>query len=322
MAEYCADGRYKIYRPPIWMPTGKYRAKSGKFIAIGNTRSLTPPQKAELYNNKASNLLFVDTTGYEVPDVVTILNNPPYNIPKDRMIANMGPPIENLTPLLQAGLKRFNIDEPWHKKAMGFTPEFVAQVDAQLPADGKLYTSEYYSRACWAGWHGEGAHNTVNHLIAEYSPLVSSKTKFGMHSKWEYLDGYGVVTDPRPQWTQLRDQLAGQSKFEHGWVPTLHTSYHIVGWGHYQASLEEMQLIFGHANNVGANTIFIYVEVPGGAYDSGVLDNALRAAYEAGGWVEREEEKVQPVFCCTTPTYDPDSCELFEIQRLGEFRWV
>ncbi len=54
------------------------------------------------------------------------------------MIANMCPPIENLTPLLQAGLKRFNIDEPWHKQ---FFPDFVAQVDAQLPADGKLYTS-------------------------------------------------------------------------------------------------------------------------------------------------------------------------------------
>lgn len=83
-----------------------------------------------------------------------------------------------------------------------------------------------------------------------------------------------------------------------------------------------MQLIWGHATNVDANTVFIYVEVPDFQYSPDVLEDALRAAFQAGGWVEREEEKVQAVFCCTTPTYDPDSCELLELVQLGEFRWV
>lgn len=63
-----------------------------------------------------------------------------------------------------------------------------------------------------------------------------------------------------------------------------------------------MRLIFGHANNIAANTVFIYVENPNGQYAADVLDNALYAVYQAGGWVDQEEEKVQAVFCCTTPT--------------------
>jgi hypothetical protein len=244
-------------------------------------------------------------------------------------------PQDSLTYWMQLGIKRFNIDEPWHNKNVRcrsqYTPEWVRWVEDQLPADGRLYTSEFYHRACWAGWRHDdqgptcenpGAHNTINHLIAQYASAVTSKTKLGTNSKWEYLDGYGVITDPRSQWTQLRDQLSGQGKFEHGWVPSLHHSYHIVGWGRYSASTEEMKLIFGHAHNVGANTIFIYVENPDGQYASGVLQNALYAAFQAGGWVEREEEKVQAVFCCTTQTYDPESCELFDLVHLGEFRWV
>jgi hypothetical protein len=244
-------------------------------------------------------------------------------------------PQDSLTYWMQLGIKRFNIDEPWHNKNVRcrsqYTPEWVRWVEDQLPADGRLYTSEFYHRACWAGWRHDdqgptcenpGAHNTINHLIAQYASAVTSKTKLGTNSKYEYLDGYGVITDPRSQWTQLRDQLSGQGKFEHGWVPSLHHSYHIVGWGRYSASTEEMKLIFGHAHNVGANTIFIYVENPDGQYASGVLQNALYAAFQAGGWVEREEEKVQAVFCCTTQTYDPESCELFDLVHLGEFRWV
>lgn len=270
MAEYCDDGRIKVRRPPVWVSTGRYRAKPGKFIAVSNTHNLTLPQKADLYHNKASNLLFIATTDYQDPVVASILSSPPYNIPKDRMISNMGgSDIANLTPLLAAGIKRFNIDEPWHKRC---APGFVSQVDALLPPDGKLYTSEYYSRSCWSGLdHGQlggpnMAHNTINHLIAEYSPVVSGKTKLGAHSKWEYVDGFGVWTNPRSHWTQLRDQLAGQGKFEHGWVQTIKTAYHIIGWGHYRASNEEMRLLFGHATNVGANTVFSYVENPGGQY--------------------------------------------------------
>lgn len=82
-----------------------------------------------------------------------------------------------------------------------------------------------------------------------------------------------------------------------------------------------MRLIFGHANNVGANTVFSYVENPGGQYAPDVLENLLHSAYLAGGWVEREEETAEPVFCCPTKIFD-DSCELLEIVRLGVFRWV
>jgi hypothetical protein len=70
--EYCEDGRYKITRPPVWLGTGKYRTKSGKFIAVGNTGSLTAAQKAALYNSKASNLLVVNS-----PDEANTLNGAP-----------------------------------------------------------------------------------------------------------------------------------------------------------------------------------------------------------------------------------------------------
>ncbi len=198
------------------------------------------------------------------------------------------------------------------------------KINFRLSIGRSIFIAEYNYWSCRQGWHAGGAHNAVDNLITMYSPSVSLKTKLGTHSKWEYLDGYGVITDPRPQWTQLRDHLAGQGKFEHGWVPTLHTAYHIIGWGHYQASVEDMQLIFGHANNVGANTIFIYVEVPGGDYAPHVLDNALLATYRAGGWVEMEQQKTQAVYCCTQPVVEPtpEFCELFEIQYFNEFRWI
>jgi hypothetical protein len=204
MAEYCPDGRYKIYRPPIWVPTGRYRAKAGRYIAVGNTGSLTVEQKADLYNNKASNLLFVNSVSE-----ANTLADPPYNIPKSQMIAGMSPPISNLTPWLDANIKRFNVDEPtsWHKN---FGYEFIDQVDAQLPADGKLYVSEYYHKSCY--WFGAGHENTsarhdaVSNLVSQYAPLVSTKTKFGTHSKWEVADfpwGTDTVTDPRDQWTHI-----------------------------------------------------------------------------------------------------------------------
>lgn len=331
MAEYCNDGRYKVYQSR-WLGTGKYRAKAGKNIAVMNTGSLTVQGKADLYNNKASNLLWVFSI-----DEVNTLNAAPYNIPKDRMITGMGPPINNLTPWLEAGIKRFNVDEPWHHKNVRchteYTPQWFKSVEDQLPADGKLYTSEFYHEACYWGrfrnhedqgstCESPGAHNTINHLIAQYASIVTSKTKLGTHSKWEYLDGFGVVTDPRGQWTQMRDQLAGQNKFEHGVVPTLHQSIHLIGWGRYTASFEEMHLIFGHANSLGANTIFIYVENTNGQYELSVLDNALHAAHYAGGWVDRQEERVHAVFCCETPTYDPDGCQFLELIPQGEFRWV
>ncbi len=228
-------------------------------------------------------------------------------------------PQDSLTYWTQLGIKRFNIDEPWHNN---FGYEFVEQLDAQLPADGKLYVSEYHHEACAWGHDGLGSHNAINRLINDYAPLVSSKTKFGTHSKWEYFDGIGRITDPRYQWTQLRDALAGQGKFEHGWVATVKNVGYLVGWARQRASIEDMQLIWGHANNIAANTVLIYVEGPDYQYYPDVLEDALRAAFQAGGWVEREEEKVQAVFCCTTQTYDPESCELLEIRRLGEFRWV
>lgn len=80
-------------------------------------------------------------------------------------------------------------------------------------------------------------------------------------------------------------------------------------------------MIFGHANNIAANTVFIYVENPNGQYAADVLDNALYAVYQAGGWVDQEEESVQAVYCCATRIFD-ESCELLEIERLGQFRWV
>lgn len=157
------------------------------------------------------------------------------------MITGMGPPIGNLAPWLQAGIKRFNVDEPWHNKNVRcrteYSPQWLRLAEDQLPADGKLYTSEYYHKACWWGQRHDdqgstceepGAHNTISHLIAEYASVVTSKTKLATHSKWEYLDGYGVVTDPRPQWTQLRDQLSGQGKFEHGWVATVKHVFYIL----------------------------------------------------------------------------------------------
>ena len=308
--ECCEDGRYKITRPPVWLGTGKYPTKSGRFIAVGNTDSLTSAQKADLYNNKASNLLFV--SGTQQADE---LSSAPYNIPKNQMIVGINPST-NLSLLFQDGIKRFDVDEPWHHQQHGdpgWGPGFVDQVDAQLPADGKLYVSEYYH------WQ---AGDVITPLINDYAPLVSTKTKFGTHSQWEYFEGMGTLTDPRSQWTQLKNALAGQGKFEHGWVRTIKTIIYLFGSRAEPAAIEEMQLIWGHANNVGANTMFIMVEGTDHQYYPYILDNALYAGFQAGSWVEREEEKVQAVFCCTTPTYEPDSCELLEIIHLGEFRWV
>lgn len=220
MAEYCSDGRYKIYRSPIWVPTSRYRAKTGRYIAVGNIVSLSASEKADLFNNKASNLLFVNSP----QEAATLYLD--YSIPKSRMIAGITPG-SNLAEWFQTGVKRFYIDEPnpWHRS---FGYEFVSQVDAQLPVDGKLYVSEYHHESCAWGEHGGAAHNAIEHLLSDYSPRVSTRTKLGTHSKWEVADypwGTDTVTDPRYQWTQLKNALAGEGKFEFGWVPTLKNHY-------------------------------------------------------------------------------------------------
>jgi hypothetical protein len=302
--EYCQDGRYKIGRPPVWVATGKYRAKSGKYIAVANTSSLSAAQKAALYTDKASNLLWVNNT-----NEADTLSQSPYNIPKSQMIIGVSKD-SNLTPLVQAGLKRFSLDEPVRN---GATHEQVSALDTAVPTDGRLYLSEINQ------WMDD---DRVSAMLSIYAPYVSSKSKFGTHTKWEDLDGYGNVTDPRPQWTQIKNDVGSEGKFEHGTVKTIKEVFYIWGSSIQLATTNEMQLIWGHANNLGANTIFIYVEGSDIQYHSDVLNNALNAGFQAGGWLEREEEEITAVYCCTTQSYDPESCTLLEILHPGNFRWV
>jgi hypothetical protein len=313
--EYCEDGRYKITRPPIWLPTGRYRAKSGRYIAIDNAY-LSIAQKADLYSNKGANLVFVSTV-----EEANTLNASPYNIPKAAMIGSMHPPISILTDFLQAGIKRFNIDEPvtCHKN---YGTGFVDSVDAGLAADCKLYVSDYLIVGCSTFQHCGVIHNAISSLISDYAPLVSSKTKFGTHSQWEEMDGVGTLIDPRDQWTQLKNALAGQGKFEHGWVRTIKGVYYIAGYYEQLATSEQMQLIWGHANNVGANTMFVYAEGTDHLFYSNVLDNVLSAGWQVGSWLDREEESVQAQYCCTTPQYEPDSCTFIGLIHSGQFRWA
>jgi hypothetical protein len=76
-----------------------------------------------------------------------------------------------------------------------------------------------------------------------------------------------------------------------------------------------MNLLFGHANNIGLNKLRIYVQDDYGLPDRRV--DILCESARNNAWLRKFVKEVQQTWCCTTQTYNPDSCSLEGTNETG-----
>jgi hypothetical protein len=112
-----------------------------------------------------------------------------------------------------------------------------------------------------------------------------------------YVDHYdGGGDDQRPSWTRLKSVYG--SKFDRVWISST-------------ADYDEYADLLGHASNLGINTVFFYAD--GGSQQQ--LDHFCTAG--CGGWLRKFVQEVDQTWCCTTTTYNPETCELTGVYPTG-----
>ncbi len=321
MAEYCNDGRYKVYTTN-WVSQNQYRAVAGKII--GRSAQGTTVDWADFKNKYGGQCIVCDvgivsdlvSMGYDVANLmvsIAVLQSY-WNNPIDQAIG--------------LGVRQFYIDEPiqnyskqrgiwnpdcgcsglkcglgqgipnWSDMAWLNLKTWMNQVAAyinNLGVGATLWTSESHfdpSANCTMEYFANLILETNPH------PFAGCHTHFVDYT-WPIPD-----IDPRQQWDYLRSRLG--SLFNFAWIKT-------------RNSPEEMGLLFGHANNLGGiNKILYWVS-------SNIDNDRIDLASEQGqarGWLQRLQKQVRNTFCCTTPQYDPEFCELMGWEYTGEERWV
>lgn len=101
-------------------------------------------------------------------------------------------------------------------------------------------------------------------------------------------------------WTWLNNNSGGLFNFS--WIKT-------------REPVDRMNLLFGHANNIGLSKLRIYVEDSFGLPDRRV-DILCDTAWH-NGWLRKFVKQIQQTWCCTTQTYDPESCYLESTTETG-----
>lgn len=288
MAEYCDDGRFAIRRT-VWEEQNFYRSVANKQYGAGYDISSRFQNYFEQYgctlalcnNSLIDNLI---SFGYSKSNIYISLHDSGWTSEIDTAISK--------------GIKHFYIDEPIQKSRQ----DLVRDVSYYLSTRGcDLTISEsYFNYFNWYILHGRGRIGDMIDLSLSITPhpFVSCHTHFEHHS-------LGTL-DPRDQWTYIKNRVS--SLFRYAWIKTRQTS-------------NEIDLLFGHATNLGLKKIFLYL------YDSDGTTylNKVNVAAEQGwhsGWVQRFEKEREDKWCCPTQLYDPDECTLESKHYTGVERWV
>jgi len=157
-------------------------------------------------------------------------------------------------------------------------------------------------------WTSESQFDPVGNCIMEYfANLVlgmNPQPFAGCHTDFVYYPWPIPDIDPRDQWTYLRGRLG--NKFSFVWIKT-------------HQSADEIGLLFGHANNMGGiNDVFYYIT--SGVNNDGVSKASTQA--HIAGWAQQLQKQQRFTYCCPTPEYDPDVCDLQGWEYSGQERWV
>lgn len=128
-------------------------------------------------------------------------------------------------------------------------------------------------------------------------PYMSCHSSFQHHS-------YGT-TDPRDQWTYIMSQVP--SLFRMAWIKTYQTE-------------EEMNELFGHANNLGINQILLMPYDLSETFVGRVDLAAPQAWYQH--WLLRLQKERFRNWCCLNEYFDPNECHIWYEEFTGTTRWA
>jgi hypothetical protein len=178
---------------------------------------------------------------------------------------------------------QFYIDEPYGQE--GFYRDARGYI---YQRSGILTSSDWdtqYGVACFAS--GFPRLQNLRNLTSEVSPYQN----IGCNSSFE--SSVCGTDDPRNQWTWLNNNSGG--RFNFAWIKT-------------RESPNSMNLLFGHANNIGLSKLRIYVEDSYGMPDRR-LDLLCECAWE-NGWMRKFVKEVEQKWCCAQQHYDPSNCDM------------
>lgn len=282
MAEYCDDGRFRIRRRGPWGPVDHYAPKSGKLLFLSE---YDPGRFQQDRDHWGFTGLVLSTT--HISRAITA------GFSQSVLIVGLVPIgwSNDVDLPLQQDVNQFYIDEPISKGLQNFYRDARTTIYAR---GGSLITSDWdseYGSLCTTS--GFPQLSQLTSLARETQPYQS----FGCNSSFD--DTTCGVDDPRDQWTWLSGYGA---LFNWAWIKTRET-------------YERMDLLFGHANNLGLNKLHIYVEDEYGLPDRRV--DVLCDAAWAKGWLRKFVREIEQKWCCPTQTFDDEACELESSQETG-----
>ncbi|MBM4170188.1 MAG: hypothetical protein FJ215_13685 [Ignavibacteria bacterium] len=286
MAEYCADGRYAIWRH--WEETDHYEPKPGKVIGAGPDVAAKP--HIGLLKSKwgfsavivgISDIQSAISAGFSYPQLVIAVDPNNYQGSEiDNAIAN--------------GTRYFYNDEPFT-----VSPWSKTQIET---------ISNYYRARGVRYGIGEQCHWYRTILGDETSDAQYMRPRVDLMTYTNYKGfpclgyvGPGVAPeDQRPMWDWMQGFCGGQ--FEIPWI-SLHQDE------------GEFNNLLGHASNLGKSRVSVYAPLAN-------FYNLESFCYHAWlrGWLRRFVKRWADKYCCTTPQFYPETCEFSgERQFIGIF---
>jgi hypothetical protein len=297
MAEYCNDGRFKIRRYE-WLSEQQYRKTPPRSYYWGGTidsddiwtRIRTQYACGVLtgsYNHSLS-------LGYSSSEIIA-------SVPKDASATQIDSIVSGAA---SVGITKFYMDEPCHNYNTvlcyynNYLPNLWYLAIKANERNSIVLTSESDGYGEWINC------SNVKRLAEAVKNSGHQNIYVGCHTYF----GQGGGADPRTQWTWLRNNLGNSFNF---------------AWIRLRQTIDEINLLFGHADNLGGidPLLFgIWPEEPGWQGTESAVQQGMQ--HTPGHGTQRLQKRYEFVYCCTTPTYDPDACELESSTPTGEERWV
>ncbi|MDP2886820.1 MAG: hypothetical protein Q8P51_17575 [Ignavibacteria bacterium] len=281
MAEYCADGRFRVTRIGPWGAVDHYAPKPGKSLTLFeyDTSRFSYDKNHWGFGGLEISAGYIDAAiaaGFSAGDLIVGIGNMGWSDAVDLALSK--------------GATKFYIDEPYGQEG------FYRDARGYIYARGGVLTSSdwdtQYGPLCIAS--GFPRLQNLRNLALEVAPYqnIGCNTSF--------TDSLCGVDDPRNQWTWLKNNSGGL--FDFAWIKT-------------RENVDRMNLLFGHANNIGLTKLRIYVEDSYGLPDRRV-DVLCDTAWH-NGWLRKFVKEILQTWCCTTQTYNPDSCYLESMTETG-----
>lgn len=295
MAEYCDDGRFAVRRT-IWESQNQYRSVPSKYLGWAGGFDGVEQRAIQVYGCTT-----IIAVGVEWVDHAIALGYSPQNV----VMGFSDYSFTDTFPAAKArGVNRFYLDEPVQNDKLGLLSDscnFAASIGCRVLTSESSGGDDWLLNP-WAPVRRLARY--VKDMPPVERPFVGCHTYFHM----------GVIfgSDPRDQWTYLRNELG--SLFNFAWIRLRSNQ-----------SDYEIGLLFGHANNLGGIERLFYGFWPGEpGWPSGPDHRVERASVQAhtAGWLQRLQREREDKYCCLTQIFDPETCYLESSRYTGNERWL